>query len=285
MSHFLNYNNNSHASLQFNASIENILLKICDPLFSNFNLTYFEYAHFLNDGTYLNFSTHLQWHQHYIEHFGSSTFVKTYVHQIYDNQTKYALWDNRPNIGREKVFSQFISDSCAYNIWHGFSIYEKHEASLEAYHFATSSENYEAINFYINRLDLLYHFILYFKDKADKLIDISDSSKLIALHDKSPLNRPEKYVLKEQKIKDFVLQTAAKKFSLNLTHGAILISKREAECVLHLSANKTIKEIARSMDISPRTVESYLDNVKKKSNCSNKAELVNLFEKNSLQYL
>lgn len=278
-------NSINRLALQFNDSIEVALSSICEPLFNNFGLTVFSYSHFLNDGTYLDICTNTQWQKHYIEQFGSSTFVKHFAKQVYDKDTQYILWDNRTDIPREEIFCRFITDSCNFNIWNGFSIYKKYENSLEACHFATNKENYEIANFYINSIDLLHHFILYFKEKAEKIIDTSNPNKLIFLEDRSPLNDSSKIKESERKFQDFIHQTVVKRFSLDTTHGSIVISKREAECMHHLSTNKTVKEIARSMELSPRTVESYLDNIKRKSKCYNKSELVNLFTKSRIQYL
>lgn len=271
--------------LQFNDSVAPVITKICEPLFNNFGLTVFGYSHFLNNGTYLDICTDTQWQKHYLQEFASKSFIKDYVNKIRETDTKYVLWDNRVDVPREEKFSQFILDSCSYDIWHGFSIYKKHDNSLEAWHFATTKENYEVINFYLNRLDLLYHFILYFKDQAGKIIDTSDIKKLIHLEDKGSLSLSGEMIPTIGKVQNFIDQTVIKRFPLTTEKGIVFISKREAECVRHLSASKTVKEIAKAMDLSPRTVESYLNNIKSKLNCSSKLEIINLFEKSCIQYL
>ena len=275
----------NYPALQFNDHVAPVVAKICEPLFNNFGLTVFVYSHFLSDGTYLDICTHTQWQTHYLQKFASKSFVKDYIKRISETDTKYILWDNRPDIPREENFSQFILDSCSLDIWHGFSIYKKHDNSLEAWHFATTKENYEVINFYLNRLDLLYHFILYFKDQAGKIIDIVDSQKRIYLEDKSSLDSAKEDGQGIAKIQNFIDQTVIKRFPLTTERGVVFISKREAECVRHLSSSKTVKEIAKAMDLSPRTVESYLNNIKNKLNCSSKLEIINLFEKSCIQYL
>ena len=275
----------NHAALEFNNSVAPIVSKICEPLFSNFGLTVFGYSHFLANGRYLDICTHTQWQKHYLEEFASKTFIKDYIGKIRQTDTKYILWDNRPDIPREKNFSQFIIDSCSYDIWHGFSIYKKHDNSLEAWHFATTKENYEVINFYLNRLDLLYHFILYFKDQAGKIIDTNDPKKLIRIEDRCPQNLELQGGEITKRPQDFISQTVIKRFSLTTERGIVFISKREAECMRHLGASKTVKEIAKVMSLSPRTVESYLTNIKNKLNCSSKSEIINLFEQNYIKYL
>ncbi|HSX26735.1 MAG TPA: ester cyclase [Chlamydiales bacterium] len=54
---------------------------------------------------------------------------------------------------------------------------------------------------------------------------------------------------------------------------AALLSKRERECLTHLIQGKTAKETAALLKLSPRTVESYFENIKEKLKCSHKGDL------------
>lgn len=59
-----------------------------------------------------------------------------------------------------------------------------------------------------------------------------------------------------------------------LTIGNTYITKREWDCLALLVYGKTAKQIARILNISSRTVECYLNNVKNKLNVSCKADLI-----------
>lgn len=61
------------------------------------------------------------------------------------------------------------------------------------------------------------------------------------------------------------------KFSV-LPH--INLSKRERECLLYIVHGKTAKDIAKILGISNRTVESYIEHLKKKLHSLNKAHLI-----------
>lgn len=52
------------------------------------------------------------------------------------------------------------------------------------------------------------------------------------------------------------------------------LSKRQIDCLYCLVQGMRIKEIAKSLSISPRTVEHYIDMVKAKLNCNSRFELI-----------
>ena len=79
--------------------------------------------------------------------------------------------------------------------------------------------------------------------------------------------------------------TSLKKFSIKSTKGIINLTKREMECLKHLSKGFSVKEIARVEHLSPRTIETHITNVKHKTGCYSKSELVNLFQENAAKWL
>jgi DNA-binding CsgD family transcriptional regulator len=67
--------------------------------------------------------------------------------------------------------------------------------------------------------------------------------------------------------------------SRGLQHSHFMIkgkkaSLREEQCLYYLCRGITAKQIARILNLSPRTVEFYINNSKKKFNCATTAELV-----------
>lgn len=59
--------------------------------------------------------------------------------------------------------------------------------------------------------------------------------------------------------------------------GDIYLSKRETEVMSHLVRGKTAKEIALLMHRSRRTVEHHIANIKQKSQCHSKSELIDKY--------
>ncbi len=52
------------------------------------------------------------------------------------------------------------------------------------------------------------------------------------------------------------------------------LTERESQCLFVLSKGKTAKEIAIRLDLSPRTVEKHIENIKNKLDCYRRSQLI-----------
>lgn len=66
---------------------------------------------------------------------------------------------------------------------------------------------------------------------------------------------------------------------LNIIHLTI----RESECLFYFALGYTIKEVARVLKISSRTVERHLENMKIKTDTQHKADLIKKYYALSLK--
>lgn len=64
------------------------------------------------------------------------------------------------------------------------------------------------------------------------------------------------------------------RFHLGPTHPNKHLTLRETEIVLNLLLGRTCKETARAMQLSPRTIEYYIRNMKAKLSCHTRSELL-----------
>lgn len=63
-------------------------------------------------------------------------------------------------------------------------------------------------------------------------------------------------------------------YFLGTNFPGIYLTQREAECMLNFLEERTVSEAALILNLSPRTVEFYLKNMKVKLECKTKSELV-----------
>lgn len=65
-------------------------------------------------------------------------------------------------------------------------------------------------------------------------------------------------------------------FIIKTNHQNIPITKRETETLLYLICGYSANDAANKMEISARTVESHIVNIKNKTGCNRLAELVHM---------
>ena|ERR1700683_1147252 len=63
-------------------------------------------------------------------------------------------------------------------------------------------------------------------------------------------------------------------YNLGDPYAAVYLTQREADCVYHLLQERTLAQAAEILHLSTRTVEYYVNNVKRKLNCRKKQEVV-----------
>ncbi|HAT1973098.1 LuxR C-terminal-related transcriptional regulator [Legionella pneumophila serogroup 1] len=63
-------------------------------------------------------------------------------------------------------------------------------------------------------------------------------------------------------------------YTLNDNKNIYGLTDREQECVFLLIRGKSAKEIGALLSLSKRTIESYIENIKNKMDCRNKAEIL-----------
>ena len=80
-----------------------------------------------------------------------------------------------------------------------------------------------------------------------------------------PKEKPVKYTLKEE--------------------CGWYLTGRELQCIMGFLDGETIKTVAKSLELSPRTVEFYLKRIKDRFGCRTKVELLNVISQFDLKKL
>lgn len=131
---------------------------------------------------------------------------------------------------------------------HEFAIIKPGHNYFEILVFATGCDNVGFLTNCINNLDLLKQFGRHFCQEHAELIQRADNDRIV------PAWNPctEKQVLPAQ-------------FSM---------TPRERQCADLLLRGHTAKRIGQQLHISPRTVETHINNLKHKMSCRNKSDLI-----------
>src|SRR3989338_11624667 len=162
-----NHNDKINDFINYNTELYPLLKDICHPLFSNFNFSSFGYTKYLFDGSRMVLETNHDWFKLYdqLKFNEKEEGTHSLLHNIMMLESK----DQHSNILVGNPKSKLHEALFSLNIWNSISIYTKTEKYIEVFHLATSRDNDQAIDFYVNRKDLLQRFIYYFREKLHDL--------------------------------------------------------------------------------------------------------------------
>ena len=257
---------------------------LCKPL-EIFQIHHVTYLKLFNDGSRISLSNKPEWLADYygLNLYDSSLFEK----RPSEYQAEFSVW-----IG-EYDLEVYQHGKHYYNTYHSITINEPVEDGCEFYLFSTSQAHAKAIQYLSNHIDILYHFILYVKNRGQHLFQQQKSMRLwlpeiqknpqspeIDVNDVNDINYSEVMMNLRHK---FLKETPIRQYAFKLDNDEkIQLTQRELHCISHLLNNKTAVEISAAMHISKRTVESHLENIKQKLQCENKPALIKLLQQDRL---
>lgn len=255
--------------------------ELCKPL-EMFHITHFTYQKQFNDGTRISLSNKPQWIEDYYN-------LKLYESSLFEEKPStykaaFNIWMDDYDI---PVYHHGRS---YYNTSHCISITEPHHDGCEHYLFSTTPDKPEAIHYLANNMDILYHFVLYLKDRGIEVFKKAQNNRIVVQKSfidtpTNPIAKQDFYQIMQQHKKQFFDKTPIRRyvFESGNTQG-IKLTQREISCVICLLQNKTAQETAELMNLSRRTVESYLDNIKVKLDCDTKADLLIKLKQNKFLF-
>ncbi len=236
------------------------ITQICQPLFSTTPINYFIFARMYDSGSVIVFNTQPEWHRYFFE--------KDYARQI-NSRLKAGchFWMSNMEL------SAANQDAKKYfNIDNKFELTERGKNYYDIFGFGSASGSVNVIDYYLNNMHVLKQFILYFKDKIKTLLDeaIKNKENQIFIPELRAINILPKSK-ENQTLKEFRQKT--KHFFLSDDLNDVRLTRREIESLLHLLCGRTAQQISERLDISVKTVESYLSSIRAKLNCTSRAQL------------
>jgi len=237
-----------------------------------FGIHYFNHVRIYKNGSRLSLGTEATWLKHFFdyEYYNKGYFSKnpTLIN------ANYILWNAVSSDGIMEIAKN------DFNISNGFTIIRRYKEYIDFFLFASTRENYKVNNFYINNIDILERFIDYYMAKADKIIKGCKPDVLIHRYDESSADTQSSQLIINSSLRElFYSATDLSKFIMNSDQGEIKLSKRQYECAKLLLKQSSIKEIAKALNIMPRTCYSYIDDIKVKFDCNTKSQLINKIKK------
>lgn len=255
-----------HPSLRFADDMR----ELCQPL-AKLGIDYFSHIRIDSDNNFYGNSNHPDYFKYYFEH----DFQHVDLHSAkQDILKRYVLWDDLELHGKAE---NLYHSSRIFQLAYTFSICEQDGSEKNYYNFEAHYSKEYIKNFYFQHVDLLERFVAYYKysltmnDRLNRAYQMpcpimpEQNDLIIKVH------HPQQ--VEEENIHDF-LQSIQRAPSLQNSNSLQDIPRRELQCAYCLVEGMTAKEMAQVLNISGRTVESYINRLKRRFNANNSIHLV-----------
>lgn len=244
------------------------------PLAKNFGIKAFGYRRFLPDGTSLGLHTHAGWHKAYCDHF-LDQHIPLYAREI--EKVSSGAESMFFRVGKPSFQHPFEQTLCDQGLWNSFALYLKNHDCIEGFYFSATIEEPSGLSFYINNLHILSLFATHFSQRVNGIMTSRASLDLYR-----PTVEENVYVKRSLRgnsktLEDIIQSLQIEEFQLMVGKKSVIISLREFQCLFLMSKGQTFKEIGKNLDLSPRTIESYINNLKSKTGTNSKSELIKLY--------
>jgi len=148
----------------------------------------------------------------------------------------------------------------SYKFGNGIDVIQTFEDRCEVYYFASDIDRHHMQEFYLNNIDFLRQFIFLFREKAKVLFNKSREYRLYCSGGGDDTMLTSDY-----------WQSRTNKANIADLYN---LTKKERECAGCIKFGYGAKEIAVMMNISKKTVEKHVAQIKRKMHCKTIYELL-----------
>ncbi|MDF2577641.1 MAG: hypothetical protein K0S74_1125 [Chlamydiales bacterium] len=243
---------------------ERKIKQLCEPLFHQFGVTFYWFFSLTETGQLTMITSDSNFLEYGFEnklvsHTPLLVKPENYVSGVYFER-------NLPsNLANDHY--DLMSSTYAYD--HPITVVHKDEQGVKGFGFFSPPSHYQIYDIYVKNEVCFQKFYLYLCDELKDLLQNAYYEPMNLLefpgnrfYDMNAANPIKQYLQSNYHGMEF------KRYVRNT------LSTQELQCLKLYFMGKTAKETAEIMNLSFRTVEHYLENVKNKLNCTTKRELI-----------
>lgn len=241
--------------------------KATQPLRERFGIEYFTYHRIDDEGKYTVLVDRPDWAQHYVQE--QIYLQDPYLRHPSCYQSGISLIETHGS----KEYREMLLDAGkkVMNVDMGAFLIEKKENSVEFFGYSGNKESSALQSLYLNHPQILRSFAAHFKRSLHSILAqmTVETSSLVDL-------KGDDYFCKQTICPDVAPEMRLAYYrDLGFeAQNAEKLSRREKQCLKLLIESKSAKETAQVLGLSPRTVESYFENIKCKLSCWSKQEVL-----------
>ncbi len=245
--------------------------QVTRPLREHFQINYFTYHRIDKNGKYTVLVDRPDWAEYYVEEKLYLTDPMLRNPDVY--KPGFCLFE--ADSSDEHIKKVVREGKEIFNLDFGVIQIEKSQDYVEFFGYFANKAESGLDKLHLNQPEILKSFASHFKSELKPILTemTGEASSLIDLkgddyHRKDPI-QPN---LSREKLLKY-LEAIGKKEEIRL---ASTLSIREKQCILGLLSGYSAKETAAALQLSARTVESYLENIKNKLSCYTKQDLISV---------
>ncbi len=258
--------------------------KTCYELFKNTPIKYFAYYKFYDSGTLGSFVSNPTltvdlFHDDALANHGDLAALQKYgIRSIFLSHILPPL-QGVADFDFEK-FQKIISHAADHGSYNALVISDRFHDYYRCCIFAVNISHESVFNFYINSFNQLSKFINYFEENCREAISEDLDSRIILPNSKPSIALD--FDTTQSFLKENCFDFLQGNFQ-SISDKSTLMTHRERECLTLIAQGYTMKTAAKKLDISHRTVEQHLRNIKDKLGLQTKSQLVEIWHKNKLR--
>lgn len=262
-------------ALEYSRKNQQQLMSTLEPLMTNFPIACFVYMELLGSTDYFFMSSDPRWGDEYLMR-GSpgETWVHGLKHAASQQQATYITWSL---LESKDPIEQYCVD-LGYR--YGMNIYKKEEGKIRVWAF--DGLDADCLHFFQTQKEILEQFTFYFDEQCGNLFAEGRLKRNVA-HWATPLeldlnsaSQDPLNAASSQKL------FSSRYVSLHGPEGPVKLTPRQWEILKKAAQGLSMKEIARTLAISPRTVEDSLQMSKTKVGLLSRDQLSKFVSSNTI---
>lgn len=231
----------------------------------HFGINYVTYHRIEKDGRYSVLVNNCDWASYYV---GEKLYTyDPFLRQISQYQSGIVIFGQH---GSKEYQEKLVAGGKKIaNLDDSTMIIQKERDYVEFFGYSSDKKNHHLLNFFLDPakpyLSFQKYFLQIFRDTLQNMQDegfFLDKIKGEDFFHTEPISPPNSF--------QFMTELGNNHQKLHT------LSNRERECLQLFQQGHTACQTAHILELSPRTVESYFENIKAKLRCHNKKDLLNI---------
>lgn len=245
--------------------------RICRPLFQEIPLSYFTYEQYHQEGSCIFLSYKPEMDYEILK----AKCLPTIEDLTLNKDHTIILTKGMsiiPSSPRETIMKKNIDIAANFDINHSMVLIFNHKRYVEMFFFGLEKSIQNYMNTFASNMMIFEKFCIYFRHEAFDFIQTLHGDRVVYQSNTGDYP-PYEELASFWNYRRFLNNLNIEKYFFKGSHGKCKLSPRQFECLLLVSKNKTAKQIAKLLNLSPRTVEVFLNQLKDKLGCETKDEL------------